>query len=528
MNSVLQQQLGTLESTGTHLTLRNILHGIEKEGLRVTPEGKLSREPHPDKLGSALTNGSVTTDFSESLLELITPVFNQPESTLKYLENVHQFTYENINDELIWAGSMPCRIDNPETIPLAQFGSSNAGMMKHLYRVGLKNRYGSMMQSIAGIHYNFSFPDEFWEALKQQKHNLDSLQQFRSASYFTLIRNFRRHSWLLLYLFGASPALPASFLAGKKHTLQKLDDNTLHLPYATSLRMSDLGYSTNAQASLKICFNHLETYTKSLYDAIHTPYPAYEKMGVKVDGKYKQLASTILQIENEYYSDIRPKRVPRIDETSLQALQNGGVEYIEVRNTDINPFLPLGIDLDQALFMDVFLVSCLLMGDELLSQEECNHASENLRKVTTQGRKPGVTLSHSSGDIELKTAGELLLNDLNATATFLDTLNNTDSYSKSLFVQSAKLKDSSLTPSAKVLEALHNTRLGYSDWILEKSNEHKTHLLEKRRDTSIQKKLRDLVETSKKEQAEIEENDSLSFDEYLKVARTGQFVGDAT
>ena len=522
MNSVLQQQLTQLKSSNVHLTLQGILHGIEKEGLRVTTSGKLSRKPHPDKLGSALTNGSVTTDFSESQLELITPVFHKAKTALNYLKNTHQFTYSHLEDELIWAGSMPCAINDSDTIPIAEFGTSNVGMMKHLYRVGLKNRYGSMMQSIAGIHYNFSLPEEFWKGYQPLKKNFESLEDFRSGSYFTLIRNFRRHSWILLYLFGASPALSDTFLAGKKHSLERLQKNTLYLPYATSLRMSDLGYSTNAQSSLNICFNQLDTYIKSLYGAIHTSYPAYEDIGVVVDGSYKQLATTILQIDNEYYSDIRPKRIAKNSETSLQALTNRGVEYIEVRNTDINPLLPLGMDVNQALFLDTFLITCLLMGDEILSPEECKHASENLKTVTTKGREPGLMLSTASGDISLEDAGDRLIKELLSTGEFLDNLHNTDTYSKSVMTQERKLHNPALTPSAQVLDALVDSGSEYHDWVLAKSFEHKQNLQESAVDHKLQQKLQQLAHDSREEQQLIEENDTLDFDEFLLTARTGE------
>ena len=183
------------------------MHGIEKEGLRVDRSGQLSQRPHPEGLGSALTSSNITTDFSESLVELITPVYADPETAIDFLKDLHSFTYCHLGDELLWAGSMPCRIPDPALIPIARYGSSNIGQMKYVYRLGLEYRYGKMMQSIAGIHYNFSLSEDFWRALQTSLENTDDLRRFRSASYFKMIRNFRRHSWLLLYLFGASPAL---------------------------------------------------------------------------------------------------------------------------------------------------------------------------------------------------------------------------------------------------------------------------------------------------------------------------------
>lgn len=511
----LQEQLEQLVSSGNVAHLKGVLHGIEKEGLRVDLSGDLAQTAHPKGLGSAMTNGEITTDYSEALLEFITPVYEQPEDALNHLENLHRFTYQQLDQEVIWGGSMPCHIHDAAAIPIARYGSSNVGHLKHVYRVGLEHRYGKMMQTIAGIHYNFSLPDSFWEALKAQQQNADSLQEYRSASYFRLIRNFRRHSWALLYLFGASPALCDSFLEGREHALEYLNEHTLYLPYATSLRMSDLGYSNKAQASLGICFNHLNTYMHSLHRAIHTPYPAYEAIGQKVDGSYRQLNTNILQIENEYYSDIRPKRVTESGEKPLHALQNRGVQYIEVRNTDINPFLPIGICAQQARFLDAFLITCLLMDDTEIGDQECDLISDNLQKVVNRGREPGLTLDTIDGEVTLVAAGEKLLDAVSLTAQVLDTLHNTSLYSESVAAQVAKLHDSALTPSAQVLAALKESGLGHTEWLLQKSREHQATLQETPLDAALAQQLAETAEASLAAQREIEAADNVDFDTYL-------------
>jgi glutamate--cysteine ligase len=521
MPSVLEQQLQLLQHHDTHLFLKGALHGIEKEGLRVDASGNLSLNPHPKALGAPLTNSNITTDFSESLLELITPVFTDPATALEFLKAVHQFTYAHLDNEFIWAASMPCHIADASLIPIAIFGTSNKGQMKHLYRVGLAHRYGKMMQSIAGIHYNFSLPDEFWQAYQKQQKNTDTLQSFRSSSYFRMIRNFRRHSWLLLYLFGASPAVSRSFLEDRQHNLEALQKDTLFLPYATSLRMSGLGYSTTAQSSLSICFNHLKTYIESLRKAILTSHPLYEKIGVKVDGQYRQLSSTVLQIENEYYSDVRPKRVPEAGETALLALRKRGVQYIEVRNTDINPLLPLGIDLQQALFLDTFLISCLLMSDDLLSPDECKRVTENLQNVTTRGREPGLDLLCLDGKVKLKDAGLQLMEQFGKTAGLLDQLHNTSIYSEALALQREKLQDPSLTPSAQILDRLKSSGLEYTQWIVQISKEHKETLQQSPQNEELLANLARQAVASIAKQAEIEANDTLDFDEFLRRNRTG-------
>ncbi|MGI9537918.1 MAG: glutamate--cysteine ligase [Desulfocapsaceae bacterium] len=520
MNQILTDQLEKLHNSGTHLHLSGALHGIEKEGLRVDSQGNISLTPHPMELGSSLTNGYITTDFSESLLELITPALTSPAAALHFLEAIHQYTYSHLGEELIWASSMPCRIEDSSSIPIAQFGTSNIGQMKHIYRVGLMHRYGKMMQSIAGIHYNFSLPDDFWNGYQELLNNQDSMKSFVSSAYFSMIRNFRRHSWLLMFLFGASPALSRSFLGEETKNLEPLYDDTLFLPYATSLRMSDLGYSSTAQSSLKICFNQLKTYTKTLAEAMNTPHPSYEKIGVFVDGEYRQLSDTVLQIENEYYSDIRPKRVPDLEESALQALKRGGVQYIEIRSTDVNPLLPVGIDLEQAAFMDTFLIGCLLMGDEFISQEECRIIADNHKKVATRGREPQLLLSGLKGDVALKSEALQLINQFGLVAGLLDQLHKTDLYSRSIKAQLNKVEDPSLTPSAQVVQSLKTSDLNYNEWVLETSKKHKQTFINCPQDIKLQEQLSMESKDSVAKQSQIEASESVDFDTFMRMYRT--------
>ncbi len=515
MESNLEQQLERLVKTGTSPLLEGALRGIEKEGLRVDYSGQLSQKEHPEELGSALTNGTVTTDFSEALLEFVTPAFADGATAVEFLEHLHHFTYGHLREELIWAGSMPCHIPDAAAIPVARYGSSNVGRLKHIYRVGLEHRYGKMMQTIAGIHYNFSLPDAFWRSFQEQQGNNDALQSFRSSSYFKMIRNFRRYSWLLLYLFGASPAVDASFLHGKSHTLHSMSDRTLYLPFATSLRMSDLGYSTKAQSSLDVCFNHLKTFIASLDKAIHTPYPPYEKIGVKVDGHYRQLSSSVLQIENEYYSDIRPKRGIRSGEKPLAALRTSGVEYIEVRLLDINPFLPVGIDRPQTLFLDAFLISCLLMSDAVLCPAECRMVIDNLHKVLTRGREPGLLLVTPRGEDTLAGIGNALIEKIKMTGELLDRVHRTKDYSMAIDEQMRKLEDPGLTPSARVLAALQKTGLEYTEWILQKSRAHKDFFLGLTSDAAVLEDLAGAAEESLRKQQQLEAGDTVNFDQFL-------------
>ena len=516
MSQQLKEHLQKLIDSGQAQVLKGLQHGIEKEGLRVDCQGRMAQTDHPQVLGSALTNSRITTDYSEALLEFITPVFNDVEQTLHCLEDLHRFTFERLEAETIWCGSMPCFLTGADEVPIARYGSSNIGQMKHVYRVGLENRYGKVMQTIAGIHYNFSLPDAFWPLYQAIRDDHSDVKDFQSASYFSLIRNFRRYSWLLIYLFGASPALSRSFIDEPPEGLELLDEETLYSPYATSLRMSDLGYSNQAQASLNVCYNHLDSYTKTLTEAINTPYPAYDQIGVKVDGQYRQLNNNLLQIENEYYSDIRPKRVTLSGEKPVQALQDRGVEYVEVRNTDINPFMPVGIDVQQSRFLDSFLLFCLMAGDEDISDEECERIKLNHHRVAWQGRDPKLQLLTDNGEESLQGLARELLDQILPVAELLDSVHDRSCHSKSVVDQRQKLDNPDLTPSGMMLKQMREQKLSHVEFIRRCSIQHHQRLKAETLADYRRQELMTQVEQSLVEQEAIEQQPALAFDQFLK------------
>ena len=515
MQSSVESKLEQLQGIGQQNLLTELMHGIEKEGLRVTPKGRLSQSDHPTGLGSALTNGVITTDYSEALLEFITPVYKNSLDAINYLTTLHRYTYQHLADEVIWNASMPCYLEGPDDIRIGEYGTSNSGKMKHIYRVGLANRYGKMMQSIAGIHYNFSIGDELWLALQGLENDQRDLKDYRSDGYFSLIRNFRRQSWILLYLFGASPALSDSFMKDKEHHLQTLNGHTLYLPYATSLRMGDFGYSNKAQENLDVCFNYLDSYAASLQQAIKTPFPAYTEIGIKVDGEYRQLNANVLQIENEYYSDIRPKRVTFSGEKPVDALIQRGVEYIEVRNTDINPLLPVGIDNSQAQFMDAFLLTCLLQTNREINSEECQRISHNNNLVVNKGREPGLELRDDEGDVPLTQLASNILEQVAKVASVIDSVKGGTNYSDSVAAQAAKVADSDLTPSAIILASLRESGLQFTDWALHVSKQHREDLLSKPLGEKDPAALDEKVRLSILQQHEMESFDTLDFDQFI-------------
>ena len=353
-------RLAWLREPGIGVVVRHGLRGVEKECLRVTPDGRVSRRPHPLTLGSALTHPYLTTDYSEALMEFVTPPHAANGQTLECLHELHAFVHRRLDDERLWPSSMPCIVNADQEVPIACYGSSNAGMMKTVYRRGLGHRYGRAMQAIAGVHFNYSPPNEFWDVYRERSGATAPLAQLKSERLMGLARNYRRLSWLVIYLFGASPALCKSFRPDGHPLLTELDRATWHAPYATSLRMSDIGYRNSTQARLNISLNSLDEYVEGLAAAVSTPEPTYASIGIEVDGAYRQLNANILQIENEYYSSIRPKPGKTNSERPTVAMRRHGVDYVEIRTLDLNPFDPIGINPSELHFLETLLMYCLL------------------------------------------------------------------------------------------------------------------------------------------------------------------------
>lgn len=519
MPSHLQSQLQDLADPDSLAILKSIRRGLEKESLRITPQGKLAQTPHPSGMGSALTHSSITTDYSEALLEFITPVSTDVEETLETLENVHSFAYQQLGEDMLWCASMPCIVSGDEGIPVALYGDSNVAKMKTVYRLGLGHRYGRLMQAIAGIHYNFSMPDAYWEQAWQKAGSPGDICDYISNGYLALIRNFRRHSWLLIYLFGASPAVCASFLRGRdKAGLQPFDEQgrSLHLPFGTALRMGDLGYNSSAQKDLNVCYNSLDNYVETLRCAILRPHPEYRNIPRGQDGDYQQLSDSLLQIENEFYSPIRPKRVTRPGETPLTALRQRGIEYIEVRCIDVNPFSAVGIDAGQMRFLDTFLLYCLLDDSSACNEQEQATQSANMEAVVNRGRMPGLMLQTDSGERPMTECADELFSAMRAVAELLDKANESTQYSESLQQQQAKIADPELTPSARVLREMKEKDLPFFRLAMAYSEHWADHFRSRELSAQEQRAFEQESTRSLAAQREIEQADDINFSEYLE------------
>ncbi len=508
--------MAALVNSGEPQVLQGGRKGAEKESLRVQADGRLAQTPHPRALGSALTNEHITTDFSESLIELVTPPFVHSWELLQYLLDLHQFIYSHLGDELLWATSMPGIIDSDASIPIADYGKSNVAQMKTIYRRGLGLRYGRMMQAISGVHFNYSFPGKFWEAYQELRGSRERGQDFISSGYFELLRNYHRYGWIVLYLFGVSPVVSRSFVAGRDLKLAELTRDTLYEPFATSLRMSDIGYRNRNQAGLTVSVNSLHEYVSDLTRAISTPHPPYEALGVEVDGEYRQLNANILQIENEYYSFIRPKRVAASGERPTRALLRAGVEYVEVRALDVSAFDPVGVNQSKMRFLEAFLALCVLKDSPPIGTTEQALLDENHVIVARHGREPGLTLWREGRRMPMEAWAAELLDSMTGICEVLDRGDPARPYATALAAQTAKLADVRLTPSARLLTELRSTGESFFDLALRMSTMHKAYF----RDlyTPNPQKLAGLAaeaEESLRAQREIEAADTISFEAYL-------------
>ncbi|MEM6987524.1 MAG: glutamate--cysteine ligase [Pseudomonadota bacterium] len=446
------------------------LLGLEKESLRTSIAGTISQRDHPTSLGAALTHPHITTDFGEAMLEFVTPPSASAGEALRILHDLHGYTVGKLNKESLWAASMPCVLQGESSVRIGEYGPSNAGQMKHIYRRGLGLRYGKSMQVIAGIHINLSWPQAVWDCIADAEGSSPSARAQVDAHYMGLLRNVQRHGWLLLYLFGASPAICTSFLGGESGGLERFDSTTVYQPFGTSLRMSDLGYRNSDKAPVKADYNSLQAYVASLREAISTPWPLYEALGVMQDDAWQQLSVNMLQIENEYYSGTRPKQITEALEKPSTALARRGIAYVELRTLDVNPFAAVGIDLDTLRFVEVFALYCMLRESAPLSLGERARIDRNNDLVANQGRDPNLELiGCNNQNAALPSLANDLLDDMTPLAELYG-----DEHFAAVVAQRAKVADPDLTPSGQIIQGMREQRCGFFEFARALSDAHHT------------------------------------------------------
>lgn len=505
--------------------LKGILRGIERESLRMQSDGYLSKQPHPKALGSALTHPHITTDYSEALMELITPPLSSIHDVLEYLKDLHVIAHQNLPEgERLWPMSMPCMLDEDEDkIPLADYGTSNIGRFKTLYRKGLAVRYGRRMQTIAGIHYNISFPDHLFQNLQQHESDEHlkkmSFQAYKSHRYFGLIRNFIRYTPMVIFLLGASPTACGSFLINRKHDLKSLVGGALHLPHATALRMGKYGYQNSAQKKLGIHYNHLAGYLEGIQQAVKKPYPVFTALGLDDEqGQPIQVNDHTLQIENEYYSLVRPKQISKQDETPSDALKHRGVHYVELRSVDIDPYDPIGISSKSAAFLEVLALYCLLLDSPEITDEEQERIDLNQNHIVEQGRANDAVVQTALGEISVSAWLSQHITQMQPLALLLDQSTETSLYSDALKQMQSRVDYPEHTLSAHVVHDMvkHGGTWRFGRYLAKQHQElYENHSL------SLEKKkyFNDLVDISFQEQHALEQASTESFDAYLSKFR---------
>ena len=494
--------------------LRGIVRGFERECLRVDRSGQLAATPHPKALGAKLTHPWITTDYAEALLEFITPPSAETDFPMAFLQDIHRFSAQQLGGEYLWAGSMPCKIGTEADIAIADYGRSNAARFKMVYREGLGLRYGRAMQTIAGAHYNWSLPEAFWLSLRDCCGGQPDLQAFINERYFGLIRNFLRYGWLIPYLFGASPAVCQSFLQGHPSDLTELVPGTLHGPYATSLRMSDLGYQNHAQDKLNISFNSLAEYTQGLEAAIRTPDPYYAELGVRDGDHWGQLSDSVLQLEAEFYAPMRPKRVAPDGMRPAKALRTLGVQYVEMRLFDLNPFIDIGIAPEQSLFADVLMLMCVFRSSPPITCREQSENDENKHRVVTRGRQPDLQLLVHNREQPMRALAHELFDDMAPFADMLDLAYGGRPYQNAMHALRQRIDHPESTPSAQVVEAV-KTHGGYFNFAFAMSKQHTQALQAGALDAQTLGQFKTSVQTSLAAQQQVDAAQEGPFEDFV-------------
>ncbi len=515
MSLTYQQKIARWQQLPTIPIKEIFVCGLEREGIRVNQQATSVQTPHPESLGSSLTNKYITTDFAEALLEIVTPPCNDVNDLMSWMNDLHSFVDANINEELIWSSSMPPILPDPDNIKIAEYGNSYQGRVRHIYRRGLGLRYGRRMQAIAGIHLNLSFGDKFLEYYNQ----ISETDICASSVYFNLLRNYIRNGWLINYLFGASPALDTSFLQGMETPsfLQSFAERSYYHPHSTCLRMGSMGYNNRKHSSLNVCFNNLEEYISTIKKLLKKPEEEYQKHGIKDDdGYYQQLNTNILQIENEYYAAIRPKAVRRPDEKTIDVLMEKGVEYVEIRNLDINPFLPCGIDEHQIRFMQLFLLYTSIADSPAITSEEC----QDIRNMD------GEIIRHNiNNDKDFKFTGGKILNinddtnrmliDMEPLAQLLDESAQSSAYSDVLQLQKDRVEEEHRLPAIQQMYFLRNERLDFVEGMMKFSEGHKSFYSKHYKNNKRQVELTNEAATSLQKEKDLVKNQKGEFNDFL-------------
>ena len=394
--------------------------GIERETLRVDESGYLAKTDHPEEFGDKAHNPYITTDFSESQIEVITPALSDIKETYKFTRALYDITAMEIGDEYLWPESMPCIIPDDKDIPVAKF--ANHSKESQEYREKLLLKYGGKKQLISGIHYNFSFDEAIIERLYEDSEKNLSYKEFKNSIYLKIARNYLRYRWLIVYLLGASPIVHESFIDSCKCPLKKIKHSEYSSLGAISHRNGKCGYKNKVDL-----------------------FPSYNSVDEHLESINEYIKDELIENHKELYSQIRLK--PSDTKNFKESLLNDGIKYLEYRTIDINPFEKGGISLQDLRFLQVFNIY-LLTKEESDFKNWQEEALENQQLIAVHGiddielKQDGKSINRIDFGLEILNEVMSVNNELNL--GFEDIINN----------MIDKVKDSKLTYSYKITEKI--------------------------------------------------------------------------
>ncbi|KAB2951535.1 bifunctional glutamate--cysteine ligase GshA/glutathione synthetase GshB [Heliorestis acidaminivorans] len=416
--------------------------GLEKENVRVDGQGKLALTPHPEEFGSKLYNPYIKTDFSESQIEMITPVCGTIEEAYSFLENLQDIVSLNIGDEYLWPQSNPPILPEEEAIPIAVFESE--GKSQSEYRHRLAEKYGRKKQMLSGIHYNFSFDEDFLKILHEQFGAKESYRSFKDALYLKVARNFLRHRWLLIYLTGASPVFHKTYGENFEAISEALGSDCLYFKDLTSLRNSQWGYKN--EEDFIVSYDSLAGYIKDVQSLIDA-------------GKIANAS--------EFYNPVRLKA--KGQKGNLELLKDEGIKYLELRIFDLNPLSKNGIFIEDVYLVHLFMIYMLLLEDCPFGAKEQEIANQNHDIATMLGRQADVPIYNEARQlVPLREVALDILADLERIIEVLNT--KVDLFTTLIDSSKAKVKDPTKTYAQRIIEAVREQ--SYVDFHLEIAKEY--------------------------------------------------------
>ena len=376
--------------------------GIEKESQRVHSDGSIVTSSHPKAFGNRRFHPYIQTDFAESQLELVTPPMKKLEDTLRWLSAIHEVTLRTLpENEFIFPFSMPAGLPPEEHIKVAQLDNHE----DVAYREHLVQSYGKYKQMVCGIHYNFQIDPKFIEALFHAQNETQSAVDFQNDFYLKIAKNFLRYQWILLYLFSATPTVEEKYFRGnlplKPHQ------------YVRSLRSGKYGYVNDPK--IHVSYDSLQEYVETLEHWVK---------------------SGDLIAEKEFYSSVRLRGAKK-----ARDLLEKGIQYLEFRLFDLNPFAPYGMELADTKFIHYFILLMVWL-DDTADQEGIKLGKARLAEVAWEDPR-----EQSVYAVE----GELVLLEM---LKMLEQLNVSDEIKTIVKDKLGQFADPSQTLCAKVVSAI--------------------------------------------------------------------------